>query len=490
MLLALAGVLGSITQRGVVAQEFHAVYFPWVANGEILHGQGPWYGKLSFQNLSDEPCAISIFVSRPGTWTKTAQLSINAGAGRSISANSLAVPSPGAAMRLEALCPIVASVKTVTPDVLHAPWSDGARIVTGYTGVSDVDVAGATMNAATGWFLPIVQTNSDWNSLIKVANLDGQDTLNVTTTLYPADDSPGEVTTIRRSVAVGTVATINVLDEVGLAGWVGHAEIRADGTVAALVTRVKPGADLALTNVATAADPTASGGFSVAAPLLFTAYNGWNTGINLANITDLPAEVTITYVEAGGGVVRTDQLTLGPLSMRYIYTPSTVDLPGFVGSALISSSTPVVAAIDEVKYETREAISYIAGSIGQQDAAVPVVFREDPNGQRHDNSGINVQNLNPAASQTIQIDLVSSTGSSLLPAPLELELPPGGNDFVYLPDVAGVSPGTVGSARLTTSDPAGFVALSNNVNYAVIGDGSVVFSAAGMAGYYRIVDAR
>ncbi len=142
-----------------------------------------------------------------------------------------------------------------------------------------------------------------------------------------------------------------------------------------------------------------------------------------------------------------------------------------------------------MKYETIEAISYVASTVGQVDAAIPVTFREDPLNGRHDNSGINIQNMNPDQPQTVEIRLITNTGQNVLSQPFLLTLPPGGNNFVYLPNLAEIPPGTVAAARITSDDLFGFVALSNDVNYSVSGDGSVTFMASGEAGYYRLLGA-
>ncbi|MEZ4520289.1 MAG: hypothetical protein R3A46_01420 [Thermomicrobiales bacterium] len=467
-------------------------YFPWVPNGDQINSVGPWYGKVSFQNLDDSTCSVSIYVGRTGSWTRTAQLSLTAGSSRSISANSLGLPSPGAPVRLEALCPLTASLKMLTPDSRQSPWSDGARTVTGYTGLSGIDVdAAETADGDWVWYMPIVQTNSDWNSIIRVTNLNPDAGADVSVNLYSADNVTGQqgvLTTIEATVAPGDSAVIDVLEEIGTEGWVGYAEVVADEPVGAYVLRSKPTANMAITNMAMSGNPEPGvDRYLIAAPLLFTAYNGWNTGINLANISNEWADVTIRYFEVAGGLTRESDVRMAPRSMQYIYTPNNVDEAGFVGSAMIESNQPVAAAIDEVKYSTVEAISYLASSVGQVDAAIPVTFREDPSNGRHDNSGINIQNLNPDASQTVQIRLVTNTGEDVLPQPFNLTLPPGGNNYVYLPNLPDVPPGTVAAARVTSQDQFGFVALSNDVNYAVPGDGSVTFMAAGEAGYYRLL---
>lgn len=474
--------------------ELQRFYFPWVPNGEVVNELGPWRGILSFQNLSEQSCSVSIYVGRLGSWTKQAQLSIASGSSRSPSANSLGIPSPGAPVRLEALCPITASLKIVTPNSLRSPWSDGASIVSGYTGLSGADVDAAENSAGNSiWYLPIVQTNSGWNSTIRVTNLNPTSGADAAVRLYPSnniDGDDGAVATIETAIPPGTSALIDVREELGIDDWVGFAEIVASGPVGAFTLRSKPSTNMAITNMATSGVPEpAAERYLLAAPLLFTAYNGWNTGINLANVSDEWADVTISYFAVASGLERETEIQMPPRSMSYIYTPHNVEEEGFVGSAMIESNQPVAAAIDEVKYDTVEAISYVASSVGQSDAAIPVTFREDPLNGRHDNSGINIQNLNPEAGQTVVIRLITSVGEDVLPEPFLLTLPPGGNNFVYLPNLSDVPPGTVAAARITSPDPFGFVALSNNVNYAVSGDGSVTFMASGEAGYYRLLGA-
>lgn len=492
-LLAAPGVGPRAAAAGQL-NEVHHFYFPWVPNGEDVNGLGPWHGKLSFQNLGDQTCPLSIYIGRPGSWIWQAQLALAPGSSRSISANSLAIPSPGAPVRLEAVCPLTASVKIVTPDVNRSPWSDGARVVTGYTGLSGADVASAESGTGTwSWYLPIVQTNTGWNSHIRVANFDQSSGANVTVRLYAADNAAGQQgtdATLLSTIPPGTAVLFDVRQIVGVDGWVGFAEIVTDEPSGAFVLRSKPSTRMAITNVATSGTPEPeTGRYLLGAPLLFTAYNGWNTGINLANISGNPANVTIRYYAVAGGLSREVQVTLAPWSMQYLYTPNNVQEEGFVGGAVIESDQPLSAAIDEVKYETTEAISYLASTVGQNDAAIPVTFRQSPADGMHDNSGINILNLNPDAEQTVEIRLVTNVGAEVLPEPIRLTMPPAGNNFVYLLDHPGVPPGTVAAARITSQDAYGFVALSNDVNYAVHGDGSVTFMAAGERGYYRLLGA-
>lgn len=490
IMAAVPGITYLVQPPAASAQEMHVVYLPWVSHAGTTNGAGPWYGKISMQNLSDIPCSVSIWVGGPDGWTRNAQLSLRGGASRSIGSTSLAVPRAGAPVRLEAFCPIVASVKEVTPDSRFTAWSDGARIVTGYSALAAADMAAYSANSTSGWYLPIVQTNSGWNTVIRVANFHTSATVTAEIQLYPngnVEGGDGAAKTLSVSIPAGGHVGIDALAELGEENWVGYASVTADGPVGVLAHRSKPAANMAITNVAIAADHAAEGQPRVmSAPLLFSAYNDWNTGINLANISDSPAEVTVSYYETGGGFIREEILTVQPRSMEYLYTPGNVDQESFVGSAVISSTAPVVGAIDEVKYQTTEAMSYLASPVGQTSAAIPLVFKEDPASGQHDNSGLNIANLNPDIPQDIEVTLFTDIGDPILDEPIVVTLPPGGSEFVYLPFIEGVEAGTVASARLRSTDPLGFVAVSNDVNYAVHGDGSVVFSATGESGLYHL----
>lgn len=486
----MAAVLPAMQVQQVAAQPVNWVYMPWVPHVGTTNGAGPWYGKISMQNLSEDHCAVSLWVGGADGWTRQAQLWLRGGSSRSISSTSLALPRPGAPVKIESGCLLVASVKEVTPDTRVATWSDGASVVTGYTAVAEADLAASQANSSSGWFLPIVQTNHQWNTIIRIANFHDTDAVTATVRLYPSGNrlgSEGVARTMTVSIPAAGHVGIDLLAEIGETEWVGYASITANGPVGVLAHRSKPMTEMALTNVAVAADVSFSATVQpMSAPLLFSGYNGWNTGVNLANVSDGVANVTIRYFESGGGFVREETITIQPRSMEYIYTPHTVSQEEFVGNATITSTAPVVVAIDEVKYETVEAMSYLANPVGQNAAVLPLVFREDSQANRNDNSGINIANLNPNASQQVSIDLFSDIGDPLLAQPIRVTLPAGGSDYVYLPFIDGVPPGTVASARITSSDPFGFVAVSNNVNYAVRGDGSVVYGASSDRGMYRL----
>jgi len=503
LLIALSGLLPALAP---IAQaqtgELQIAYIPWVPNGESIGGQGPWYGLVSFQNRSDDFCSFQVYVVAPDkkdldgdgdlvepVWTPTAGVSLKEWESRSLSVQGMSLPEPGSPVRLEAACDFSVSLKQYTPNVRRTPWSDGSQVVTGYAALSDTDMAVARATDASAWFLPIVQTNSDWNTFLRIANFAEANT-SVTVEIYPSGNiqgAGGATLSLDRQLRVTESWTIDVLSALGVNDFVGFARITASADIGVVAQRVKPGAMMAITNVAVAVDGNATeGSYRSAAPLLFTDYNGWNTGITLANPSQQPANVTLQYFPTDGEMLREESIVIAPRDMQYIYTPGTVDQEGFVGSATILSNVPIVAAIDEVKYETSEALSYMASGAPQHVAGVPIVFKEDPPAGLHDNSGVSIVNLDPVNEQVVRLRVRSRAGAELLGLPLAIRLPAGGSSFIYLPFIDEIPAGTNGSLTIETDSEAGFVAISNDVNYAAGGDGSVVFLAAGNGGVYHI----
>lgn len=487
-----SGGVQLLLSRPASAQVSVSYYFPWVPHGEVVNGQGPWYADLAFQNLTSELCSVVVSVGQHDGegWRRTSQLTVGANGSRTLSSASLAIPEPGAPVRLDAYCTLSASLKLFSPEPRTSPWSNGAHVVAGYSSYTNSDIQAAISGGANTWYLPIVQTNSQWNSIIRVANYELTRSIQATIELTRSAQSPAsgpETQTITRSIEPGTTASVDVLAELGTRDWVGYATIKSNGLSGTMVLRSKPSASMAVINMGQASSSsTSQEQYRLGAPLLFTNYNDWNTGINIANVSEQPAHITISYSSAAGNIVRTDELDLAPRAMTYLYTPASVDQDDFVGSASIVSNAPIVAAIDEVKYTSVDAISYLASAVGQQQASVPLVFRSDPDAGLHDNSGLNLHSMNPDSSQTVSIELFSINGVALTDQPISLTLPPAGNNYIYIPETEEVPNGSLISARITTTDALGFIGLANDVNYAVAGDGSATFMITSDRGTYHL----
>ncbi|MCS7294185.1 MAG: DUF4815 domain-containing protein, partial [Dehalococcoidia bacterium] len=196
----------------------------------------------------------------------------------------------GGVARIAGVAKIVAPVRSD-----NARTSAQHETVSGYTALPNFDVSDPT--GLRRIVFPIVQTNNGWNSVLHVTNFDTRNNCGVTVTLYQtpsgySDPSFGQFT---RLLNRGQIWHLDLAAQGVPAGWVGQAWISSDCDVAATVDRVKPAqpwgdpVNMALTNQALLVD---RGNTVQALPLIFQAYNGWNTGISIANLSlDEPATV-------------------------------------------------------------------------------------------------------------------------------------------------------------------------------------------------------
>ncbi len=468
------------------ATDSEAVYLPWVPNGDMTGGLGPWYGRIEIQNTTSTDCSIQIAIpSQPGGWTVHDPFTISPNALDDVSPDDIGLAAPGGAVRIASSgCKAAVSVKQVSGNYGDPPWSHGATAVAGYTGIPAED---ATNNP--DWILPIVQTNNGWDSYLRLTNFEAFDTKNVTVEIFPFHNLGGQSGSIfSETVAIqaGATQTIDLLDALAHTGFVGFARVTSTGTVAAMVQREKKSTGMAMLNAASAdqageASIQSVTTYELQAPIIFNAYHGWNTGINVANPNGSTANVTVSYPGAGRP---DDVLAMAPYSSDYVYTPfNALNQAGFTGNAVISSDLPVAAAVDEVKYSTGDAISYIAVPALASEAAVPLIFKQSQSGTRNDNSGINVSNAS-SSQTTVEITIHNSLGTTV-GGPYDITVPANGSKFVYLPTTS-APPGTMGNATIKSLDGAHIVVVSNDVSYDVAGDGSAVFNAPSPMGLYQI----
>jgi hypothetical protein len=484
LLLVVSACFAIVPMAG--ATDSGTVILPWVPNGDNTGGLGPWYGHIEIQNPTATLCSIKIAVpSADGAWNTNTQFIIDPHGLSDLSPDDIGLAAPGGAVMIDSGgCKAAVSVKQASTTFGDPPWSNGARAVTGYTGIPGED----TVNAPD-WILPIVQTNNGWDSYIRVTNVEQFNTKNVTIQIFPYHNlsaDSGSVYTETIALAAGSTHTLDVLGALDQTGFVGFARITSVGNVVAMVQREKPGSDVAMLNVASAlptevATIQSLTSYMLQAPIIFNAYNGWNTGINLANPTSAVANVTISYPGAGRP---DDNVTLQPFSSDYVYTPANASgQTGFTGNAVIYSDQPIGAIVDEVKYSTNDGISYSAVPGLDSQVALPLIFKQSQSGTRNDNSGINVSNASDTQT-TVEINIYTQQGG-LAGGPYDLTILAHSSNFIYLPTTS-VEPDLLGTAIVTSLDGAPIVAVSNDVSYDIAGGGSAVFNASSSLGLYQI----
>lgn len=370
-------------------------------------------------------------------------------------------------------------------------------------------------------FLPIVQAGwFGWETVIYITNIDASGSGSSTAQLTFFGSSAASGTTIGPitvNVPRGTTTTIDVgstLANNGYTGaFVGSVMISSSHAMVASATRVKAETQMALTNTATplpyvevdmdgddladggAADyePVGGGTYTLFAPLVFHNYNGWNTGINIANLSDSSNTVTVEVYGRDGSHLGTYSRAIAARGMEYIYIPEVSNLAANdFGTAVLSAAQPFHAVVDEVKYETGEAMAFLAipanaraGAARTGALGIPLFQKGLNAGASGDTSGLNL--FNPSG-QTAYGNVAFYNAVGALQATVPFTLPARGTALIYAPEIGSLSDGQATSAVVQTSSGAGVVtAVSNVVNYDVVEDGGAVFNVVNPLGQFRLV---
>lgn len=391
--------------------------------------------------------------------------------------------------------------------------------VSGYNGLNGWEVF-----RFDEWYLPIVQTNCGpggcWNSVVRVAAIGGTNNA-VTVRFFPADDGSGSLQTgfqIQMKLNDAETRHINMRDYVP-EGWVGSAHIYSDGAVIAMVDRFKIGENMWITNTGSSADfenvaqtngpGGVAGDYVLFAPHVLIDYFGWNTGINVANLTDKHNNVSLQYFNLFGNASQGQTKRLAPHGMTYFYDPTgdpqdwneqnieTDFNHDIVGSALIWSDYPVAAVVDATKYAhpdnadapgARQATSYSATQNLFTAQAIPYVSKGTiapgyPNDGGGAISGINIMNPHPEAA-TVNVHWVNQSGFNAANFGVSsVSIPGFANGFVYTLAQHNLPLGFYGAAQVISNLPV--AAVSANVNYGVAGDGAAIINGFNPCGFFR-----
>ncbi|MGV2385136.1 MAG UNVERIFIED_CONTAM: hypothetical protein LOD86_07700, partial [Thermobifida fusca] len=259
--------------------------------------------------------------------------------------------------------PRIAGVEKHTVGTAGARTNANTEIVDGYSALPFQDLVlaaggGAVLDSQSRWVLPIVQTNNNWNTAIVITNISDQNN-SVNATYYAAGGQgfagPSVALLSGQTLGPGESIVVDLREDAGFPDEeVGSVWIDATRAVVAMAFRNKPSTEMMLSTVAQPRTDDAE--FSPTlkfGPLVFRDYNGWNTGINIANLSSETNRVTVTYYNYAGNVVASDTVTIPARAMEYVYTPATGNFgigENQITSARIEGTQPLAAAIDEVKY--------------------------------------------------------------------------------------------------------------------------------------------
>jgi hypothetical protein len=475
------------------------LYFPWIPNGVEIHDPvtdqvaGPFHSAMTIQNMEDE--SISIFfmpyddcdTANPGNYyqellgpgeVKTYHADhtgwIDSGTGGAHVVTARFQNDPTKAAR------IAGTQRQVSPSGLSAVGASTHNhvIASGYTALDDQGIHG-------GVSLPIVQTNSNWNTIIRAANFDSQDNANIHILLYEAGTGnmlgpffeltgPGETATF-------DLRALGIPDE-----WVGRAEVIGGLPVGAVAERIKVETNMLLMNTSRHNDNQLGQG-ALFAPLVFRDWNFWNTGISIGNDSNAPNDITATFYDLDGNEVFSEDRTLPPNGMDYFYLPAGEGEP-FIGFAVVTAADQIFGAVDEVKYfgedpDTGHAMSYIMEQRGAREGfamTFPHFAKGDSNVASGDTSGIQLFNNGDGAAE-VEIMIYDRDGTPALSQPENFILEGWSGRTVYSLDYEELPDGFIGYAVIRNLAPglpgeSGIIAVSNLVNYSVQYDGSATYN--------------
>jgi hypothetical protein len=202
-----------------------------------------------------------------------------------------------------------------------------------------------------------------------------------------------------------------------------------------------------------------SGGAQLFAPLVFSRYHGWSSGLRLFNLTPTAAAATVGYKGTGLGPSEAfENTTIPGLRALTLYQPSQSQLPeGFVGSASVVAGpgSYLSGVVSKVKAGAQVAMIYSAGRSGGPLVAVPSVSKSEDGW----NTGIQVQNPGPVPAA---VSLAFHDEDGTLVHRIESILDGASTQTYYVPAIPEIPAGFHGSA--VVQSPAAVAGLIVVVN--------------------------
>jgi Bacterial Ig-like domain (group 3) len=197
----------------------------------------------------------------------------------------------------------------------------------------------------------------------------------------------------------------------GDAAQAGSAVVYSSQPVAAFVNEFAPGNAGDATSYSGVQVPGGVGTTLYAPTIVNNAYGGYTTGIGLLNEGSSPTNVTITYRDGSGAIVKTQPVTaLAAHAYRALFSgDTTLALPsGFAGTATITSTAgqPLGAVVNEVG-PGGQFSSYDAVASGSTMLNAPVALNNAFGGYY---TGMGIQNTSASAG-TVTVTYYDASGT-------------------------------------------------------------------------------
>ncbi len=244
------------------------------------------------------------------------------------------------------------------------------------------------------------------------------------------------------------------------AGQAGSAILYSDQPLAAFVNEFAPGGGDATSYTAV---PTYGGlAQTLYAPAIArAAYGGYTTGIGLVNLSSGPANITITYRDSGGNLVKEQGLAQVPAhAYRAVYSGVSGGsndaglASNFAGTATITSDSGWVAAIVNEVGPGGQFSSYDAISTGATTLNAPVALKAAYGGY---NTGMAIQNTT-ATTGSVTVTYYDSIGT---PTAKVFSIAP--NAYLGVYQGAADGPNTSGAYTAVVTSTVPIAAIVNEV---------------------------
>ncbi|MCL5958127.1 MAG: hypothetical protein M1358_02225 [Chloroflexi bacterium] len=298
------------------AQPANTVYLPLI----MKNAYGGWTTGLTVQNTSDNPASVTVvYYNDDGTEAgRQTQDVPGRGYWAVYHGSDLLPPGFAGAAIVSSNQPVVTVVNEVS--------SAGAM---SYRGLS-------TPSAAA--YFPVLMNDAygGWTTGLNVQNTTASPA-SVTLTYY--DGSGGVVTSKSTTIPpLGLWAIFQGGADLP-SGYAGSGVLTSSQPVVAVVNEISANGSMSYAG-------ENQGANRVYLPVMLNdAYGGWTTGAGILSLGS--GSATITYFDASGNIVGNESKTLSPNSYWALYQGGAGLSPGYAGSAIVSSTSPLVVVVNE-----------------------------------------------------------------------------------------------------------------------------------------------
>lgn len=293
----------------------------------------------------------------------------------------------------------------------------------------------------------ILNNYYSWYSLIVLSNT-GASTANVTIKYYSPN---GSATTFLHTIAPGEYILAN--NASGAANTLYSAVITSDQPLAGVVHQYS-------NNNYETYNLFAIGNELVYAPLILNSYYTWNTSVNIQNLSNSAANISIYYYDVNGNAALPTPTTasIPAYASKSYYSPQSGLPSGFIGSANISSDKPVAVVVNQSSSSRGQ--SYSGVITGTASIAIPYLMNNYLLNNYVWVSSVNVRNLNATESAYV---ILTFDGQSVM-----REVPANGFTSYYLPqEWSGSALGTATVTAVNTLADGPAVDIAVIVNHSV-----------------------